>query len=171
MCQRLTPSDSLFTNLITDSLTEFSYDADLAGLSYSVSAVSRGIWVSLSGYNDKMAVLARHVLERVKLMKIKPERLEVIKEQVRVILSVGLSPDIFGLQLKRDWENFFFGQTYRLSDYFARYILTEQQWTIEQSLAEMACKYLPPTIIETKPDASCSGDRRGTAELHSRIIG
>jgi insulysin len=72
----------LFADLVNDSLTEFSYDADLAGLSYNCAAVSTGLWVSLAGYNDKMGVLAKNVLEKVRGLVVDGERLRVMKEQV-----------------------------------------------------------------------------------------
>ncbi|KAH7923541.1 hypothetical protein BV22DRAFT_1015236 [Leucogyrophana mollusca] len=110
----------LFSELVGDSLTEFSYDADLAGLSYNFGSHSLGLSVLLSGYNDKLSVLGRHVLETVKNLQIRSDRLEVMKEQV-----------------KRDWENFFLSQSYRLSDYYGRYMLTDKQWTLEEKLPEV----------------------------------
>jgi insulysin len=110
----------LFTDLVTDSLTEFSYDAELAGLEYSFASHTQGLWVTLSGYNDKLPVLAHHVLERIKDIKVDPERLRVIKEHV-----------------ERDWKNFFLGQTYRISDYFGRYLVTDNLWTLEEKLPEV----------------------------------
>jgi insulysin len=71
----------LYSDLVNDSLTEFAYDAEVAGLTYNVVAVSTGLWISLSGYNDKMAVLSRHVVQKVKDLIVDPERLEVMKEQ------------------------------------------------------------------------------------------
>jgi insulysin len=77
---------------VNDSLTEFAYDAEVAGLVYNVAAVSTGLWISLSGYNDKMAVLSRHVIRKVKDFVVDPERLEVMKEQA--YLSMPLLPDV-----------------------------------------------------------------------------
>ncbi|EGN95669.1 hypothetical protein SERLA73DRAFT_113347 [Serpula lacrymans var. lacrymans S7.3] len=110
----------IFSDLVNDSLTEFSYDASLAGLSYGFASHSLGLWVTLNGYNDKLGVLAKHVLERVKTLEVRADRLEVVKEQI-----------------ERDWGNFFLGQTYRLSDYYGRYLLENQQWTLEEKLPEV----------------------------------
>lgn len=74
--------ERLFSDLVNDTLTEFAYDADLAGLSYNFSAAARGLYVTLSGYNDKLHVLAKDVVERVKTVQIKADRLEVMKDQV-----------------------------------------------------------------------------------------
>ncbi|KAJ8483108.1 hypothetical protein ONZ51_g4915 [Trametes cubensis] len=110
----------LFADLVTDSLTEFAYDADLAGLSYYFGGHSLGLYMTLNGYNDKLHVLAKHVLERVRNLKVSPDRLEVMKDQA-----------------KREYENFFLGQPYRLSDYYARYMLSEREWTMSELLEEV----------------------------------
>lgn len=79
----LTITLRLFADLVTDSLTEFAYDADLAGLQYSFGSHALGVYLSMNGYNDKLLVLAKVVFERVKNLKIKPERLAVLKDHVR----------------------------------------------------------------------------------------
>lgn len=108
--------------LVNDALTEFSYDAELAGLTYDFSATPLGLFVSLGGYNDKMNLLTRHVLEKAKGLVVDGERLAVMKEQT-----------------KRDWENIFLGPTYKMSDYYGIYLLSEKQWTYEEKLAEISC--------------------------------
>ena len=72
----------LYSDIVNDSLSEYSYDADLAGLSYKFAPHPNGLFVSMSGYNDKMAVLVKHVLEKIKGLVVNPARLEVMKEQV-----------------------------------------------------------------------------------------
>jgi len=78
---------SLYADLVNDSLTEYAYDGDLAGLSYNFSLSSLGVFITLSGYNDKLHVLLQHILEKVKTLEVKPDRLEVMKEQVRSPIS------------------------------------------------------------------------------------
>src|SRR5215472_6568645 len=73
---------SLYVDLVNDSLTEFVYDADMAGLKHSISTFRNGILVHLSGYNDKMAAFCKHVIQQVKNLIVDPERLRVTKEQV-----------------------------------------------------------------------------------------
>ena len=79
----------LFADLVGDSLTEFSYDADLAGLSYNYASHSLGTYLAIGGYNDKLPVLLRHIFEKIQGLKVKPDRLDIMKEQVqfRVQLS------------------------------------------------------------------------------------
>ncbi|RXW22316.1 hypothetical protein EST38_g3526 [Candolleomyces aberdarensis] len=110
----------LYSDLVTDSLTEFSYDADLAGLSYSLFSHSTGLYITMSGYNDRMSVLVKDILGRIKNLTVDEQRLAALKEQAQ-----------------REWRNFFLGQSYSLSDYYARYILTETQWTVEEKLKEL----------------------------------
>lgn len=72
----------LFADLVSDSLAEFSYDADLVGLSYNFASHSFGTHLTIGGYNDKLPLLLRHILEKIKNLNIKPGRLNVMKEQV-----------------------------------------------------------------------------------------
>jgi insulysin len=72
----------LYAALVSDSLTEYSYDASLAGLYYSFSNHKSGLAITLKGYNDKLLVLARTVLARAKTLYVNPERLAVMKERV-----------------------------------------------------------------------------------------
>lgn len=70
----------LYADLVQDSLTEYSYDAEIAGLSYSLYAGS-GFLIDVGGYNDKMAVLLEKVLVSLRDLDIKTERFEIIKER------------------------------------------------------------------------------------------
>jgi insulysin len=72
----------LFTDLVRDALEEYSYDADLAGLQYTVSLDSRGLYVEVSGYNDKLAVLLEQVLITMRDLEIKEDRFDIIKERL-----------------------------------------------------------------------------------------
>ncbi|KAG6814549.1 hypothetical protein H0H92_000076 [Tricholoma furcatifolium] len=116
----------LYADIVNDSLTEYSYDADLAGLTYNFMSHTSGLYISTSGYNDKLGVLVRKVIETMKAVHVNPQRLAVIKEQN-----------------EREWRNFFLGQSYSLSDYFGRYLLTAEQWTLEERLEQLPCKHFP----------------------------
>ncbi|KAN0077100.1 Metalloenzyme, LuxS/M16 peptidase-like protein [Tylopilus felleus] len=111
----------LFSDLVNDSLTEYTYDADLAGLAYYLGALSIGVEMSLSGYNDKLPDLTRRIIEAVRNLQVRQDRLEVMKEK-----------------LKRQWENFFMSQSYQLSDHYALNILTHNPWTVEERLREVS---------------------------------
>jgi insulysin len=64
-------------------LEEYSYDAELAGLQYSVSLDTRGLYMELSGYNDKLLVLLEQVVKTMKDLTIKDERFEIVKERLK----------------------------------------------------------------------------------------
>ncbi|KZT02312.1 insulin-degrading enzyme [Laetiporus sulphureus 93-53] len=134
----------LFSDLVNDSLTEFSYDAELAGLTYNFSPQTLGMSVVLSGYNDKLHVLAKDVIEKVKNLQLRPDRLEVMKDQA-----------------KRDYENFFMGAPFRLVDYYGRHLLTEQQWILSEKLAEVSTI----TIEELEEHV-----QRLLSQLHMRML-
>ncbi|KAH8117077.1 insulin-degrading enzyme [Phellopilus nigrolimitatus] len=110
----------LYADLVKDALSEYAYDAELAGLNYNFGSTLSGLYISLSGYNDKLPLLTQHVLEKIKNLEVNIDRLAVIKEQV-----------------KRQWENFFLGQTYQLSDYYGKYLLADRQFTLSEKLAEI----------------------------------
>lgn len=69
-------------------------------------------------------MLARHVFERLRSLQVQSDRLAVVKEKT-----------------KREWENFFLGQSYTISSYFTSYLVVEKQWTIMEKLEELAGKY------------------------------
>jgi len=88
-----------------------------------------------SGYNDKISVLVGHVLEKVKGLVVDPQRLSVMKETGNISL-VSL-PSLLNLaisKLQLEWENFFLEKSYTISDFHARYLLSEHQWTTEEKL-------------------------------------
>ena len=76
---------------MTDALNEYSYDAELAGLTYSFDVSSLGLYISISGYNDKIHVLLRDVLEKAKSMEVRADRLGVMKEKVNDVSQIPLS--------------------------------------------------------------------------------
>ncbi|KIJ69177.1 hypothetical protein HYDPIDRAFT_105764 [Hydnomerulius pinastri MD-312] len=110
----------LFSDLLNDSLTESTYNADLAGLSYNFGAYSLGVVITLRGYNDKLPKLAELLVEAVRNLQVRQDRLEVMKEM-----------------LKRQWENFFKSESYQLSDYYGRYLLSHEAWTVEEQYREV----------------------------------
>lgn len=126
---------------MTDALNEYAYDADLAGLTYSFEASSLGFYIAVTGYNDKLHVLLRDVLGKAKSLEVRADRLAVMIEKVNDVLQLASDTRLMGwTQIKRDWENFFLGQSYQLSDYYGRYIMNEKQWTILEKLQVLGCK-------------------------------
>jgi insulysin len=68
--------------MVSDALTEFAYDAELASLTYGFIPTDVGLYVTLSGYNDKLHVLAKSVFAKARSLIVTQDRLSVIKASV-----------------------------------------------------------------------------------------
>ncbi|KAK2735024.1 Insulinase (Peptidase M16) [Myotisia sp. PD_48] len=119
-----TPGNNVMTRmyceLVRDALTEYSYDAELAGLDYDLSASVFGLEVSIVGYNDKMAVLLEKVLLSMRDLEIKPERFKIIKER-----------------LARGFRNSEYQLPYYQVGSFTRYLTVEKGWLTQHLAAEL----------------------------------
>lgn len=67
-------------------MNEYAYYSALAGLHYSVSSGASGIEISVDGYNDKLGILLKKVVERLKHLEIKPDRVEIHRNLLREAL-------------------------------------------------------------------------------------
>ena len=111
---------ALICHLVKDSLTEFSYDAEISGLGYSLNATVLGLDLSVQGYNDKLSVLLQKVLVSLRDLKIKPERFKIIKERQ-----------------SRTYKNWNFQQPYYQVGDFNRWLLGARAWMNHQYAAEL----------------------------------
>ncbi|KAL2004579.1 hypothetical protein VTN00DRAFT_3315 [Thermoascus crustaceus] len=110
----------LYCELVRDALVEYSYDAELAGLDYHLSASIFGLDISVGGYNDKMSVLLGKVLVSMRDLEVNPDRFKIIKER-----------------LARAYRNAEYQQPfYQVGDY-TRYLTAERTWINEQYAAEL----------------------------------
>lgn len=74
---------NLFIHLLADRLTEYAYDAELAGLDYELRGDSAsGFVVKVAGYNDKLHVLLEKLLLAMRNSNISENRFEQIKEKL-----------------------------------------------------------------------------------------
>ncbi|KDN45284.1 hypothetical protein K437DRAFT_256623 [Tilletiaria anomala UBC 951] len=110
----------LFVELVKDALTEYSYDAELAGLGYNIESHTDGIGLAVDGYNDKLAVLCKYILEAVASFQVDKKRFEILKDQVT-----------------RSYQNFQLEAPYQHANYYTTYLLMERMWTAEEKLAEL----------------------------------
>ena len=110
----------LICHLVKDCLTEFSYDAEISGLGYSLNATVLGLDLSVQGYNDKLSVLLQKVLVSLKDLKINPERFKIIKERQ-----------------SRTYKNWNFQQPYYQVGDFNRWLLGARSWMNHQYAAEL----------------------------------
>lgn len=56
---------SMWEFCISDKLGEYAYDAGLAGLTYDVRVVPRGVRLTFGGYNDKLQTFASYVSKKI----------------------------------------------------------------------------------------------------------
>lgn len=109
---------NLYVQLVNDQLTEFSYDADLAGLSYSLYKHIRGFTVRVAGYDDKQMVLVERIVDALRNPRIVEDRFHVAKEN-----------------MVRGLRNAAKNSPYRRAIDEVRLLLTEPDWSEEQLLA------------------------------------
>ncbi|KAJ5575534.1 hypothetical protein N7535_002460 [Penicillium sp. DV-2018c] len=138
----------LYTELVRDSLDEYSYDAELAGLGYHLSATSTGLDISVSGYNDKMSVLLDKVLHTMRGLVINQDRFNIIKER-----------------LTRAFRNAEYQQPYYQVGDYTRYLLVERGWDNEQFLEELhhvecedVAKFFPQLLEQTHIEVLAHGN-------------
>ncbi|KAK3698064.1 metalloprotease [Vermiconidia calcicola] len=110
----------LYKELVEDSLTEYAYDAELAGLGYNLAHHPQGFDVAISGYNDKMSVLLEKVLVSMRDLEIKDERFEIIKER-----------------MLRGFKNFEYHEPYKQITTYSRWLISEKGWATFQLLDEL----------------------------------
>lgn len=113
----------LFVQLLKDSLTEFLYSAELAGLRLTISNTTNGISMLINGYSDKQSKFLETIIEKMFNFEFDVKRFEIMKEQY-----------IRGL------KNFSAEQPYQLAIYYLAVILTEQAWTKKELIDAMCCK-------------------------------
>lgn len=66
----------LYTRAVNEALNTYSYPAHLAGLSYGLSANTRGLQLMLSGYQDKLPELLKRVLEGMQQVNISDDQFQ-----------------------------------------------------------------------------------------------
>ena len=110
----------LLVELINDILTEYSYDASLAGLGYQLDSQDNSLALTLGGYNDKLDVLLQKILHELVEFKVDPRRFEILKDRVR-----------------RQYTNFDHEEPFRHAHYYLTYLLQETMWTPREKLAEL----------------------------------
>ncbi len=72
----------LYVAMVNDELNEFSYPANLAGLSYSLYKHIRGVTIRISGYSDKQDILLRRILAALDRPKLNPRRFVILKQDL-----------------------------------------------------------------------------------------
>ncbi|XP_037939985.1 insulin-degrading enzyme isoform X2 [Teleopsis dalmanni] len=109
--------NQLMVELLKDQLSEYLYDAVLAGLKLQLTPKSTGIEFAISGYNDKQVVLLEKLLDHLFDFDVNEKRFEIIKEEYT-----------------RTLKNFKAEQPFQHSIYYLALILTENAWSNNELL-------------------------------------
>uniref|UniRef100_A0A915HZW7 Insulin-degrading enzyme n=1 Tax=Romanomermis culicivorax TaxID=13658 RepID=A0A915HZW7_ROMCU len=114
---------SLFVDLLRDSLTEYSYNAELAGLRYSLSNGRYGFSLNVNGYNQKQKILLEKLVDKMVHFSPDADRFRILKERY-----------------VRNLKNFAMEQPYQHAIYFTNILLTDKVWTKDEILKEAESK-------------------------------
>ncbi|KAJ2938650.1 hypothetical protein O0L34_g11978 [Tuta absoluta] len=71
---------SVWVLLLRDSLQQFAYAAELAGLRWSISNAKYGLSLTIDGFDDKQHVLLEKVMDDIVNFTADPERFHIMKE-------------------------------------------------------------------------------------------
>ncbi|XP_065350637.1 insulin-degrading enzyme-like [Cloeon dipterum] len=113
----------IYVCLVHDALTEYSHDASLASLQFSVVYSEYGLKVKIAGFNDKLHILLTKVLDTLFNLDVDEERYEIFKEYY-----------------ERNLTNFTAEQPYTQATQYRWECLIEKRW-LKTELLE-ATKYL-----------------------------
>lgn len=147
---QLSPRDvvltSLFARVVSDRLNEFTYPAQMAGVSFSVSGGNKGIDIRLGGFSSGHAVLIDEVLASLADHRVDADRYARLAQDLQEDLQRALIDKPFR-QLMRQAQQMLLSPSNNieanlaalgeislqdLSDFMARF---SQQWQIEAMLA------------------------------------
>lgn len=138
----------MFCELVKDALAEYSYNAEIAGLEYSISDIFMGISVDIVGYNDKMSVLLEKVLTAMRDLEVKADRFKVVKERVL-----------------RGFKNYHFQQPYHQVGDFGAFLGSDRSFNVDDYLAEIVpmtledvANFFPQLLRQVHVEMLCHGN-------------
>uniref|UniRef100_A0A8C4GT09 Insulin-degrading enzyme n=1 Tax=Dicentrarchus labrax TaxID=13489 RepID=A0A8C4GT09_DICLA len=105
----------LYLELLKDSLNEYAYAAELAGLNYDLQNTVYGMYLSVKGYSDKQHILLKKIIEKMATFEIDEKRFDIIKEAYM-----------------RSLNNFRAEQPHQHAMYYLRLLMTEVAWTKDE---------------------------------------
>ncbi|XP_046746475.1 LOW QUALITY PROTEIN: insulin-degrading enzyme-like [Diprion similis] len=107
----------MFVELFRDSLNEYTYAAELAGVWWSLSHSNYGMTLVIGGYSDKQRIFLEKIIDQMASFKVDPQRFEIIKENYI-----------------RSLKNMDADQPHDHADYHLRVLLAETKWTTDELL-------------------------------------
>eukprot|EP01135_Chromosphaera_perkinsii_P003217 Nk52_evm24s238 gene=Nk52_evmTU24s238 len=138
----------LFSELVKDSLNEFAYSAEIAGIDYMLENCIQGLVLVIRGYNDKLEVLFRKIIERLTNFEFTEDRFDIIKERVG-----------------RKFRNWKAESSYHHAVYMTTNILDEQLWDheekalcIETITSNTLREFIPMLLMRTRRECLAIGN-------------
>ncbi|KAK0161382.1 hypothetical protein PV327_009858 [Microctonus hyperodae] len=107
----------MYIQLFKDSLTEYTYNASLAGLSWEFTTGKYGVILVIGGYHDKNQIFLRKIMDKMVNFTIDKQRFNILKENYI-----------------RSLKNFEAEQPYQHAVYYLAVLLAEQVWTKDELL-------------------------------------
>ncbi|KAK0157499.1 hypothetical protein PV328_011239 [Microctonus aethiopoides] len=108
---------AMYIQLIEDSLTEYMYNANLAGMGWNFMASKHGVILVIEGYHDKYQILLRKIIHRMVNLIIDKQRFDILKE--------NYIRNLKNCEAKKLYEH--------VIHYFSL-LLTEKNWTNDELL-------------------------------------
>jgi insulysin len=148
----------LYAKVLRDDLSEYVYDASIAGCSYRVTCVPLGFRVSLSGYSEKLPHLVEVVTSR--MLSLIDEMKQGPDAQSRLAQKFEKARQ----SLLRQTKNFRMESPYETCSYISRMTVEDRFWHVNQYVEEMEDPMNPLTMVECARAAEESLLGRGRAE-------
>ncbi|OAD72736.1 ubiquinol-cytochrome c reductase core subunit 1 [Phycomyces blakesleeanus NRRL 1555(-)] len=116
----------IYTSMINKAMTEYTYNAELAGLTYQLYCSFDSLTIHLAGYSDKLPLLFDKLLYTMTHLVIDNDQFEIRKDE-----------------LKRSYENIFVGSPFNYIDIYVSVLIRDFIWEYKE---------LWPELTELKPD-------------------
>lgn len=138
----------MLIHLFKDSLNEYMYAAELAGLTYALNNTKFGILLNVKGYNDKQHILLQKIMDKLTTFQVDVKRFEIIKEAyIRAL------------------KNFRAEQPHQHAIYYAELLLAERVWSndellgcIDELTAESVQNLIPQLLSRIHIEALIHGN-------------
>ncbi|KAL4209234.1 Metalloenzyme, LuxS/M16 peptidase-like protein [Rhizopus microsporus] len=111
---------ALYIGLLSDSLTEYSYNAELAGLNYYIAQETEGIMLFVGGYSHKLSLLLERVVSKMKDLCIEQCRFKMVKDEIT-----------------REYENVLLEAPYQHASYYLSFALSNRKWTYNDLITQV----------------------------------
>mmetsp|Transcript_5240 Transcript_5240/g.7540 ORF Transcript_5240/g.7540 Transcript_5240/m.7540 type:complete len:1284 (-) Transcript_5240:110-3961(-) len=125
----------LFQKVLYDDLNSYVYDAGMAGCSYRIVAAPSGFRIVISGYNDKLPILADVLLNRITtLISEMQQDTDPNSEEHTILLQKFNKATV---NLLRETKNYRLDSPVEVAMYNSRILMEEKAWHVHNYIDEM----------------------------------